>query len=476
MKKETPRTILLLFIIASVMIFAVSCKQNRDECGDTLPDTERTAQTLLESWQNYTIIRSDTSSAEIKAVASELLRTVRSKTGKSLAISTDLAAKNELEIRIGKTNRTPDDAEVLKTLDFSVSFEEKAVIIRGGTDEATANAMRWFCDNCVTENGILSFKDYKYKAEYALENVNIGGIPLGDFTVSCDKGYETEQTALTAWITEQTGILPSFRESSGTIRLESSASLGYRDIKVCLEGNTVALTVHDFGASMSEAVDFFKEILADRVSDNIDKLDERKKSVGGTNMLSNTFYMLSEEGRLNIAYLGGSITYGQGATEYKNNWVSNTTAWFAKHFPEAEITENNAGICDTCSDYGLFRLEQDVFESGTPDLIFIEYTSNDGGEKKKISIQTESIIRKIYEKNPYCDIVFIYTKPMTEYEGLSVYEADHELSEHYGLMEIGAGQLLCRTMLRDYPSEDGKYGASPLSADRVHPTDEGYAL
>ncbi|MGH9835990.1 MAG: hypothetical protein ACRD9Y_23460, partial [Blastocatellia bacterium] len=46
-----------------------------------------------------------------------------------------------------------------------------------------------------------------------------------------------------------------------------------------------------------------------------------------------------------IAYLGGSITAGAGATNpEKSSYRALTTEWFRKNYPKAEITELNAAI------------------------------------------------------------------------------------------------------------------------------------
>ncbi|MBR5309071.1 MAG: SGNH/GDSL hydrolase family protein [Clostridia bacterium] len=187
-------------------------------------------------------------------------------------------------------------------------------------------------------------------------------------------------------------------------------------------------------------------------------------------ILSNSYYRLTVDKELNVAYLGGSITQGAGASVYAKNWVALTTAWLSEKFPEATINENNAGISNTGSNYGIYRLEKDIFDVAIPDLIFIEYTSNDWGRfgELNISRQNESIIRKLYEKNPKVDIVFLFTG--FSHDG-NCRRASTALAKHYGLPVIDPGSQL-KTLIDT--EEGGVYDR--YSRDKIHPNDEGYAF
>ena len=187
-------------------------------------------------------------------------------------------------------------------------------------------------------------------------------------------------------------------------------------------------------------------------------------------MLSNTFYKLTCDKTLTAAYIGGSITYGQGASSPSNSWVELTNKWFSENFPDAKVEGINAGIGNTGSNYAVFRLEQDVLSYGTPDIFFLEFTSNDWGRfgKENISRQTESLIRNIYRANPYADIVFIYTGRGNSSPSK---DADRELAVHYGLAQIDVGIPMQQKI-------DSEYGGDykPLTDDNLHPNDAGYAL
>ncbi len=186
--------------------------------------------------------------------------------------------------------------------------------------------------------------------------------------------------------------------------------------------------------------------------------------------LSNSYYRLTHDKELNIAYLGGSITQGGNASTYSKNWVALTTAWFEEQFPDATINENNSGISNTGSNYGIFRLQHDIFDIAIPDLIFIEYTSNDWGRfgELNISRQNESIIRKLYEVNPKIDIVFLFTG--FSYDS-NCRKASTALAKHYGLLVVDPGSELKRRIDNE---EGGVY--DKYSNDKIHPNDLGHAF
>ena len=200
------------------------------------------------------------------------------------------------------------------------------------------------------------------------------------------------------------------------------------------------------------------------VEDNNNNAEKETATV-----LSNTYYRLTVDKELNVAYLGGSITQGSGATEYSKNWVALTTKWLSDNFPEATINENNAGLSNTGSNYGIFRLEEDIINIAVPDLIFIEYTSNDWGRfgDLNISRQNESIMRKLYEVNPKIDIVFLFTG--FSYDS-PCRRASTALAKHYGLPIVDPGSELKRRIDEEEGGDYAKY-----SSDKIHPNNLGHA-
>lgn len=197
---------------------------------------------------------------------------------------------------------------------------------------------------------------------------------------------------------------------------------------------------------------------------------EEKEEAKEYKMLTNTLYKLTQDKQLTTAYIGGSITYGQGASTTQNNWVELTNKWFSDNFEGVKVNGINAGISNTGSNYAIFRFEQDVLSFGTPDIVFLEFTSNDWGRfgKENISRQTESLIRLIYKANPKADIVFVYTGRTPS---SSSKDASKELAAHYQLAQVDVGVPTQEKINNEY---GGDY--KPLTGDNLHPNDAGYAF
>ena len=61
-------------------------------------------------------------------------------------------------------------------------------------------------------------------------------------------------------------------------------------------------------------------------------------------MLENTAYKLKHGLGLTVAYFGGSITEGAGASSYASSWAGLTTAWLRERFPACAIRPVQAAI------------------------------------------------------------------------------------------------------------------------------------
>ncbi len=113
-------------------------------------------------------------------------------------------------------------------------------------------------------------------------------------------------------------------------------------------------------------------------------------------------FRTEETGR--VAFLGGSITYGDG-------WRNMVCDYIQKQFPETRFDFVNAGIPSMGSTPGAFRLEHDVLSNGLVDLLFVEAAVNDRTNLFTNQEQVramEGIVRHALATNPAMDIVFMY--------------------------------------------------------------------
>lgn len=102
-----------------------------------------------------------------------------------------------------------------------------------------------------------------------------------------------------------------------------------------------------------------------------------------------------------IAFIGGSITQGAGATPINTECYAYKTY---KYFADKFGTGNNvhfvkAGIGGTPSELGVIRYERDVLRYGavTPDIVVVEFAVNDDNDET-LGDCYESLVRKILKK------------------------------------------------------------------------------
>ncbi len=191
-------------------------------------------------------------------------------------------------------------------------------------------------------------------------------------------------------------------------------------------------------------------------------------------------------GDINVAYLGGSITEGTGASPKTNSFASLTTAGIKEMYPNATINENNQGIGGTGSNSGYMRLETDIL-AHNPDIVFLEYAVNDA-PNHHYTVYYEGIIRRLLrlEKQPV--IIALYSaidhpgSPATEIRYTdscavgsrnwqkSAKVEETKVAQHYGIGEIDFDA----EMERIYGT--GVQVLPKYFTDNVHYNNEGHAL
>ena len=197
--------------------------------------------------------------------------------------------------------------------------------------------------------------------------------------------------------------------------------------------------------------------------------------------LGNVLTRLENGGPVKVAYLGGSITAAAG-------WRVKTRQWLADHYPQAQVEEIHAAIGGTGSDLGVYRVQKDAL-AFEPDLLFVEFSVNDGGAAPEaIWRGMEGIVRQTWAALPECDICFVYTfrtgyeKDLREGLCPSAASADEMLAAHYGIPSINmalpvvemerAGKLVFQA---PEGSQDAE-GRIIFSHDGVHPIDAGHQI
>ncbi len=198
-----------------------------------------------------------------------------------------------------------------------------------------------------------------------------------------------------------------------------------------------------------------------------------------TRTLGRVFAKLKAGQEVTIAYFGGSITAAAG-------YRVKTFKWFKDTYPEAKLVEVNAAIGGTGSDLGAFRCGDDV-TSKKPDLVFLEFSLNDGHPSNEFRKATvEGIVRQLWAAGTSKpEIVFLYTTSRMLNHPRVSYPA---VAKYYGIPEIDLQPTLVEAAKRtDLPkpteeqlADKAKYDwtapGQVFMGDAVHPNDLGHTL
>ena len=261
------------------------------------------------------------------------------------------------------------------------------------------------------------------------------------------------------------------------------------DTTQSLQGTgTVALTGLEKATAETSVIEYekFSYIMDDSVLNEKEEEPEEividyPKYINYRQSLANTYSKLTNDKKLNIVYYGGSVTHGTGASDpEKYSWRAKVGNWFVENFPDAEINNMSRAAGESGTYLGSFRVERDIL-SAQPDLLFIEYSINDyyaHATYERAAYQYETIIRKVKEAYPECDIVCVLVtdenlidlaRKGTLHEQAQAHE---DMSVKYNIPTIHVGRAISSIFSDGWTASDW----DEYSTDIVHLTDKGYEI
>ncbi len=167
---------------------------------------------------------------------------------------------------------------------------------------------------------------------------------------------------------------------------------------------------------------------------------------------------------VNIVYLGGSITEGD-ILQSEERYAVRTYNYFKETFGKGDgenVHYFNAGFRGTGSMLGALRCEDDVL-SNEPDIVFIEFAVNDGGETSDKD-GFESIIRRCLEYDTQPAVILLFARME---EGWSSQDWKKEIGEYYDLPMISYADGIT------YLMDNGAMTWAEFSDDYTHPNAHG---
>ena len=187
---------------------------------------------------------------------------------------------------------------------------------------------------------------------------------------------------------------------------------------------------------------------------------------GDLSYLGNAFKKVETEGKLNIVYLGGSITQGCNASAEDKRYVNLSFDWWKDKFPSAKIEMFNAGIGATTSQYGAARAQDHVLLR-YPDVVFVEFSVND--DDTELFRETyESLIRRLLSAESVKAVIIINN--MFYDTGKNAQRIHNEIGKHYDLPIVSVKDYAWQLV------ENGEIDPEVYTTDMLHPTDIGHSM
>lgn len=170
-----------------------------------------------------------------------------------------------------------------------------------------------------------------------------------------------------------------------------------------------------------------------------------------------------------IAYVGGSITEGSGASPNKNCYAYRSYEYFKETYANGgdNVKFVNAGMSGTPSTIGMIRYDRDVVEKvGEPDIVIVEFAVNDGDDPTAGNC-FESLVVDILksEKDPAVVLLF------------SVFKSQWNLQDR--LAPVGKHYDLPMISIKDAVVPELKNGGltdAEFFADVYHPSNKGHQI
>ena len=234
----------------------------------------------------YTITRPDVCGEDSITAAVELRKALEKVT--AINLTTDFVnerrgetvPEDNLEILVGATNRA-DSVSLTADLrydEFIVAKTEKHIVVAGGSESATLDAVNFFIENFVTEKGVsLPENDYVYRYKYAVDAFTLNGRDITEYTVTASSSigiYLPERVAHTLRaLTGRTISTGSTAVETPQIRFELTDELPADTCAVASDGKNIFLRGADNDALLIAAKEFFVNVVKADMKKASAKLD-----------------------------------------------------------------------------------------------------------------------------------------------------------------------------------------------------------
>lgn len=185
--------------------------------------------------------------------------------------------------------------------------------------------------------------------------------------------------------------------------------------------------------------------------------------------LQGTSYKIEHDKACTVAYMGGSVTDGMGATRGTGGWRGRSFAYLQNTYPAVTFEQVAANLGGNGSQYGVYVTDQFV-ASKKPDLVFIEYAVNnayDGcGDADTLWAHYETMIHLLRTANPCVEIVLAYVSDSC-HRSEPIIPVLEQIADKYQLPSLNYYEAVMHEM-------GDKSNWNRYFIDGVHANDNGY--
>ena len=221
------KALIFAFILVVSLFLLASCVQTPPEPSDGTTEESTAKETEAQTDPPYEITLSGEykivypeGSEKLFVAANTLAMKLSTVCGVECEISSDLVLpipgyeEREFEIVLGDTGRavTEKAAKGLRAQDTVIAVIDHKLVILGGSEDLTVEAITYFIENLLSENGVLSSGElYRKTGTYRVDSLKVNGVDIFDYTIVYQSGpnspYRAVAEELRALIAEISGYL-----------------------------------------------------------------------------------------------------------------------------------------------------------------------------------------------------------------------------------------------------------------------------
>lgn len=170
--------------------------------------------------------------------------------------------------------------------------------------------------------------------------------------------------------------------------------------------------------------------------------------------------------RLNIGFIGGSITQGSLATAPEYCYAYHVFKWWQETFPNAVFHYINAGIGGTTSKFGVARVQDDLLRYD-PDFVIIEFSVNDDSNEHFLETY-EGLVRKVYHHDKKPAVLLVHNVYYDTGGNAQIQHA--RIGRYYQLPSVSMQSSIFPEVV------SGVILNRDITEDDLHPNDRGHEL